>query len=833
MIESFIGRPGGKLRRWLRAVSFVGATALSVFAGSMMLATAPAAAAGPPEFVGEIVPAGWPATFETRVEAVVTPNEQSTECHVQYGHTTVTEHEVACEQATIDGTEQVVAETLTGLAAETEYKYQFVLKNVADEEVTGKEEPFTTAVITPPAIFGPAYLAWVTTLKAHIEVIADAENQESECHVQYGEVSVTENEVPCEQASLTLPSEPRAVSVTLSGLHAKKTYKYRFALKNTSGEEGLGEVEELTTAPAELPKILSETTAWTGAFEARPEATVNPDNQDSECFLQYGTTAVTENELPCEQATIEVPSGEQGVGLTLKGLAAGTTYKYSFLLKNTSGEDSATDEAEFTTDPKEKPKVISQSSSVHPTEATLSAEVNPEGQVTECHVYYGESSVTENEAPCEPEKLEAPYGQSTVNVTVTGLQSATPYHFQFVLKNGSGEEGTGREEEFETVFPVSEIETGAAREVTSTSAELTGRVNAGGEAAYYFEYGTLACIPGPPASCGERVDEVNSIGKLQEAVAGKLEFLSIGQLLKPDTTYHYWLAADNSLVGEPIHGEAREFTTLDVPPSQIDAGEVEEITTTSAVINGEINPGGHNATFYLEYGTAQCSATSCGQKTTEVPVTGKSQQAITPVTLTGLTPNTVYHFWLAVDNDGVSEPVHGQADAFKTEATPAELAAEKAAEEAANTQAGAEAAAAKSKSEEETRHREEAVAALTAAQNKKYNEINAVLAASKLQEEALARTEAIIADTSVKIVKTKVNTGSVVITVKVSQAGNVAVTGTGLQKKTAKLSVGTHTITVKLTKAGKADRKGHKKANITATLDTSLTSVASSTSIRL
>jgi hypothetical protein len=841
-MKSFIGRPGSRLRRWLRAMSVVGATALSVFAGSMMLATAPAAASGElPEILAE-GPA-WTGTFEARVIVIANSSEQAT-CHVQYGTTTVSEHEVPCEQPTIEGAEQVAEQTLTGLTAGAEYKYRFVLKNLAAEEATGNEEPFTTDAVTPPVVYVP-YAPAATTLEAHIEAIVDPENQESECHVQYGTTSVTENEVPCEQAHLTLPfPEPKAVSVTLTGLQAETKYTYRFVLKNISGEEGVGGEETFETALAVKPKVIAETTAWTGAFEARPEATVNPDNQDTECHLEYGKTVVSENKLPCEQATISASDDEQSVGLTLKGLEAKTKYHYLFVLKNASNEEAHGVGGEFETDPAEPPKVIKQSSSVKPEEATLSAEVNPIGQVTECHLDYGElsGSVTEHEAPCEPEKLEAPFGPSTVNATVTGLQSATKYHFQFVLKNASAEEGTGPEEEFETVSPVSQVETGSAQNLTSASAELTGHLNPGGEATYYFEYGTAPCIPGPPATCGERVDEASSIGKLQEAATpANLEFPTFIPLpLKSDTTYHYWLVADNSLVLEPIHGAEREFTTLDLAPAQIEVNSAEAVTTTSAVLSGALNPGGDDTSYYIEYGTEQCSGSTCGQKTAERVTSGETQEEIEAFALNGLKPNTVYYYWLVAKNDGVSTPVHGEANLFKTPATAAEAQAKTEAEAKAKAEAEAatSGAAARQHREEEERHREEAATALTNAQNKQYNEIAGVTASSKHQEEELAsklaHEEALIASTSVKIVKAKLTSKGVVVTIKVSQAGSVAVTGTGLEtKNVASIKPGTHTLTITLSKAGKADRKQHKKATITVKLETSLTSVSASSSLRL
>jgi hypothetical protein len=674
----------------------------------------------------------------------------------------------------------------------------------------------------PPEVHGES-LAWAASLEARVEATVNPTEQTTECHLQYGTTSVTEHEVPCEQASIE--GGEQGVATTLTGLTAASTYHYQFVLKNGASEEATGAEETFETAPLTAPAVNSEALAWAATLEAHVEAIVNPDNQNTKCHIQYGTTTVTEHEVPCEQATLEVPSGEQSVGGTLSGLTAATKYHYRFALKNTSSEEETGATEEFETAPAEAPKVESQEvTATGPSTATLTATVDSDNQISECHVQYGKTTVTENEAPCEPEKLELPSsaGQG-VAVNLVGLDSATEYHYRFVLKNGSSVEGKGAEEEFETVRPPSEVETGEAERVTATSAELEGELNAGGEATYYIEYGTAPC---GSTTCGQRTEERGASGRTQEPIA---PFGVTG--LEPNTTYHYWLVADNGAAAEPVHGEEGEFTTLDFAPAQIEIGEVEDVTTTSAILTGKLNPGSET-TYYVEYGAAQCSSSTCGQRTPEEILTGETQTAIAPIVLSGLQPNTVYHYWLVAENTGTTKPVHGVAAAFKTAETPAEEAAEKGAGGQAAAEAAAQAAA-QSKLAAEAQAREAAANAVAAAQSKQYNEILAVTAANERHEAEEKRVEEVIAATSAKITKTKVGTRSVVVTVDVTQAGTVTISGTGLKSKTEKIAVGTHSITVALTSAGKKDRKHHKKVTITAALETSLTSVSASTTVKL
>ncbi len=453
--------------------------------------------------------------------------------------------------------------------------------------------------------------------------------------------------------------------------------------------------------------------------------------------------------------------------------------------------------------------------------AKLQAEVNPENQsTTSCAFEYGKT-VSEHTTACEQATLSGS-NPEIASLSVAGLQSATKYHYRVVIKNATGET-KGPEEEFETIAPPSELETGDPEAVTTTSATIGGKLNAGGEAMYYIEYGTAPCLS---TTCGEKSTETPVGGRTQEAVT-PIEIRN----LKPNTTYHYWLVANNGAALEPVHGEAKVFTTENFAPSRIEVGSVEDVTTTGAELTGKFNPGGE-ARYYVEYGTAQCSSTTCGQRSTESVLVGETQKSIAPIVLSGLHPNTVYYYWLVATNSGSAEPVHGEAAAFKTAETPAE----KAAAEAALSKSAAEAqaqAAAKSKLEAEARSREEAAAAVAAAQQKQYNEIAAITATDERQAAEAKRVEELIAATSAKITKTKVGAGSVRVTFDVTQAGTVTITGTGLKKKVAKVAAGTHTMTIALTSTGKKDRKHHKKATITATLETSLTSVSASTTIKL
>jgi hypothetical protein len=66
----------------------------------------------------------------------------------------------------------------------------------------------------------------------------------------------------------------------------------------------------------------------------------------------------------------------------------------------------------------------------------------------------------------------------------------------------------------------------------------------------------------------------------------------------------------------------------------------------------------------------------------------------------------------------------------------------------------------------------------------------------------------------VRFEKVKVTLTHVLVTVKVSRAGILTITGTGLKKTVIFLSAGTHRIKVTLTRAGRRDGARHKKVKV-------------------
>jgi hypothetical protein len=183
------------------------------------------------------------------------------------------------------------------------------------------------------------------------------------------------------------------------------------------------------------------------------------------------------------------------------------------------------------------------------------------------------------------------------------------------------------------VIPDAETDQVAKSEATRTSAVLRGTVNGEGTAVKYrFEWGSSEAYGHSTALVGA--------GSSEEAVAFTLEGLDAG------TTYHYRIVAENEN-GAAV-GQGQEFTT---PPSveALRTGPAIELESEDATLTGSLRPNGVEAHYYFQWGTT----TFYGKTSPELPGTdaGSGEKAVRAQTqLSGLSPNTTYHYRLVAIN---------------------------------------------------------------------------------------------------------------------------------------------------------------------------------------
>ncbi len=277
-------------------------------------------------------------------------------------------------------------------------------------------------------------------------------------------------------------------------------------------------------------------------------------------------------------------------------------------------------------------------------EARVQALVNPDNELTECHVQYGTALVSEHEQPCEPEVLKG-FGEQGVGATLAGLSPDTTYKYEFVAANEQsrkeGAPATG-EGVFTTKIPPSAPEALEATSVTGTTGTLEGVLNpgaAGEPGSYVFLYRQN------PSECegkGQKTTQGgNSTGEASERVPGE----PVTGLLA-NTTYTYCLKATNG-VGETAVSAPRSFTTPAEEPA-VTAESFTDVGSSSAVLHATVQPGGNSTSVFFEYGP-----TASYGNTTAVQSAGDGSTPVTvQAAVENLAPDSPIHFKAVTTSNG-------------------------------------------------------------------------------------------------------------------------------------------------------------------------------------
>ncbi len=102
---------------------------------------------------------------------------------------------------------------------------------------------------------------------------------------------------------------------------------------------------------------------------------------------------------------------------------------------------------------------------------------------------------------------------------------------------------------------------------------------------------------------------------------------------------------------------------------------VGDVSSSSATLGGQVNPGGSLTSYHFEYGTVECSVTPAACKSAPVPsaVLGEGESLLgVSVHVQGLVPETTYHYRLIAEN--VEGSVAGPGLTFTTQPVGGEFA---------------------------------------------------------------------------------------------------------------------------------------------------------------
>jgi hypothetical protein len=281
--------------------------------------------------------------------------------------------------------------------------------------------------------------------------------------------------------------------------------------------------------------------------------------------------------------------------------------------------------------------------------AQLNGSVNPQGSATTYHFEYGPT--TSYGSSTSSASAGSGTGSSSYSATMSGLSSATLYHYRIVASSSAGT-ANGSDATFTTSAPAPTppaAATSAATNVTATGAQLNGSVNPNGvSTTYHFEYGVTTSYGSSTSSAS--AGGGSSSSSYNTTLSGLLSA----------TAYHYRIVAASS--AGTTNGSDFTFTT-NSPAATLPVATTSaptSITATGVQLNGSVNPNGVSTTFHFEYGLTSAYGLSTS------PAGAGNGTASTPCSaaLNGLASGAVFHYRIVAGSSAGTS--NGQDTTFTT-----------------------------------------------------------------------------------------------------------------------------------------------------------------------
>jgi phosphodiesterase/alkaline phosphatase D-like protein len=553
----------------------------------------------------------------------VNANSDSTTVTFEYGVTTAYGTTVTADQSPVTGnTNTAVSKVLTGLASNTTFHYRVVGQNANGTTYGADMTFFTSAPAAPTATTQAATL--VVTDGATLNGTVNANNASTTATFEYGLTNAYGTTVTADQSPVSGATNT-AVSKAITGLSNNTTYHYRVVALNA---QGTTYGSDMTFNTGNAPAAATSAATGVGAGTATLNGTVNANNFTTTVTFEYGTTTSYGTTVTADQSPV-IGTDNTPVSKTITGLLPNTTYHYRVKAQGfgtTYGADMT-----FTTGTSPT-ATTNAASSVGATTATLNGTVNANNVSTTVIFEYGLNTSYGKVVTAD----QSPVTGSTNTAVSNSLNSLTPnttYHYRVKAKTAT-DTVYGADMTFITGGLAPTATTKAASGVSNTGATLNGTVNAKNDSTTVtFEYGL-------DTGYGSTVTAVQSpvTGSSNKAVSAPLTGLT------SNTTYHYRVKAQNSS-GTTYGADMTFFTNPSGPTAATQAAS--DVSPTSATLNGTVNANNNSTTVTFEYGTD----TSYSRTITaaQSPVTGSVDTAVS-VNITGLVPNTTYHFRVVGQN---------------------------------------------------------------------------------------------------------------------------------------------------------------------------------------
>jgi Galactose oxidase, central domain/Kelch motif len=420
------------------------------------------------------------------------------------------------------------------------------------------------------------------------------------------------------------------VNGNISGLTASTTYHFRIVAINSGGTT-YGSDRTFTTLSATGPPVVtSNPPTYISSCSATLNGSLDPHGLTTTVYFQYGTTTSYGLTTPMQSQT---GNTFRNISANISSLSANTVYHFRIVAVNSGGTTYGADRI-FTTLSTTGPPVVTSNppTYISSCSATLNGSLDPHELTTNVHFQYG---TTTSYGSTTAAQTQTGCTYRNISANISGLAASTTYHFRIVATNSAGTT-YGADRIFTTLSatgpPV--VITNPASLIASFSATLNGLITPRGlTTTVYFQYGTTT-------SYGSTTTAQTQTGCTYRSITANISGLSAS------TTYHFRIVAANS--AGTTYGNDRTFTTLTATgPPVVTTNPATNVTSSSATLNGSLNPHGLTTSVSFQYGTT----TSYGHTTPIQSQTGNTFRNIS-ANINGLTTHTTYHFRIVATNSG-------------------------------------------------------------------------------------------------------------------------------------------------------------------------------------
>jgi hypothetical protein len=404
-------RSAGSRTSWVAGATFV--VALALFAGRAD-AAAPTATTGPTTAVGSTT---------ASVTGMVDPGGLATTWHVEYGTSTSYGSSTAAKSAG-SGTGSVgVSASLAGLTAGTTYHYRVVATNSSGTS-HGGDAVFTT-LVPPDATTGAA--SAITASSATLNGTVDPNGRAATFYFEYGESTSYGTKTSSRNAGTATTPQPEAAGI--SGLQAGHTYHFRIF---ASSDAGTSTGKDATFKASSAPTVITGDVTSVTPTSATLRGAVTPNGLSTTWWFEYGTS--THYGSKSSNQSAGSGSSARAVAAGVKNLRAATTYHYRLVAQNSSGRVAGGDRTFSTVGAPLAQTGAAQS--VGPDAAVVTGSLDTQGRPTTWWFEVG--ATTRYGTKTAAKSAAATAGVQSVSAVLTGLSTATTYHYRLVAKSDGG-----------------------------------------------------------------------------------------------------------------------------------------------------------------------------------------------------------------------------------------------------------------------------------------------------------------------------------------------------------------------------------------------------------